>query len=338
MSLEVSRHDSIETMNRNQWNNVVEQSALGCAYHRYEWLRAVEAGTDHEPRHLVVSKKDNPIAILPNFVVDLGPVRRLTSMRPGYGGPVVMTDEEAALELLLEAVPELGTGTVLLTELRTYDQHYLRYHDAFREHGYRVRLNECRFTLDLACGWDAIWEEMDSDRRRGIRRGNENDVEFVDERVTEETLSAFYEAYATVLERVGTTPLPHSFFVELAPFADRLKLFTLEVEGTPRGRNLYLLDDEQSTLQHLFTAVTEEHFEYHSAELFHEHAIKWGIEHGYDRYELRGSTPDFRSGLFAFKADFGAQVQPLFVWERGCPSPALALIDAGRTIDRQFSE
>ena len=338
MSLDVSRHDSIETTNRNQWNNVVEQSDLGCVYHRYEWLRAVEAGTDHEPRHLVVSKKDNPIAVFPNFVVDLGPVRRLSSMRPGYGGPVVMTDEEAALGALLEAVPDLGSGTVLLNELRTYDQHYVRYHDVLREYDYRLRLKECRFVLDLTRGWDAIWSDMDSERRRGIRRGHDNDVEFVDERVTEETLSTFYEEYATVLERVGTSPLPGSFFDELAQFAERLKLFTLLVDGTPRGRNLYLLDDEQSTFQHLFTAVTEHHFEYHAAELFHEHAVKWGIENGYERYELRGSTPDFRSGLYKFKADFGAQVLPLFVWERGCPPPALTALDVGRSIDRRLGD
>lgn len=336
MSLEVTRHDSIETTNRNQWNNVVEQSDLGCVYHRYEWLRAVEAGTDHEPRHLVVSKKGNPIAVFPNFVVDLGPVRRLTSMRPGYGGPVATSNEEAALEMLLEAIPELASGTILFNELRTYDRRYVRYHDALREHGYRLAIKECRFTLDLTRGWDALYDDMDGERRRGIRRGHENEIAIVDEEVTEETLSTFYEGYATVLERVGTEPEPRSFMLELTELVDRVKLFTLEVEGTPRGAFLHILDDEQSAVQHLFTAVKEEHFEYHAAELLHEHAIKWGIDNGYETYELRGAVPDFRDGLYQFKSFFGAQPTALLVWERGCPSPALPLLHAGRSIERRF--
>ncbi len=336
MALEVSYHDSIEKTNQNQWNNVVEQSDLGCVYHRYEWLRAIEAGTDHEPRHLIVSKKNNPIAIFPNFVIDFGPARRLTSMRPGYGGPIVTANDDDALKMLLETVPTIGSGQVLLSELRTYDLHYIRYHRMFREHGYKLRLKECRFVLDLTRGWDPIFEGMDGRRRRGIRRGHENDCEFLTEDLTEETLTNFYDDYAAVLERVGTKPLPRSFFVELAQFANRLKLFTLQIDGTSCGQYLYILDDEQSTLQHLFTAVTEEHFEYHAAELLHEHAIKWGIEEGYELYEIRGALPDFRSGLFQFKAGFGAQVMPLFVWERGCPSPVLTVLDAGRLLNRRF--
>ncbi|WP_242695509.1 peptidoglycan bridge formation glycyltransferase FemA/FemB family protein [Halomontanus rarus] len=336
MTLEVKKLGSIKEANENQWNHIVEQSNLSCIYHRYEWLRAVEVGTSHEPRHLLVSKNDNPIGICPNFVTDLGPIHRLTSLRPGYGGPITMTDETATLDLLLESVPDICTGTVILNELRTYDECFVRYHDVFKDHGYKISLKECRFPLDLTQGWESLFDGMDSERRRGIRRGHDNEFDVVDEAVTERTLSAFYEGYATVMSRIGTEKLPWSFVRELIQFDDRVKLFSLYVDGNRRGMYMYLLDDEQSTLQHLFSAVTEEHFEYYAAELLHEHTIKWGIDNGYETYELRGAVPDFRDGVFRFKEGFGAEATPLLTWERGCPTLALPVLEVGRLIEERI--
>ncbi|WIV68614.1 GNAT family N-acetyltransferase [Natrialbaceae archaeon AArc-T1-2] len=336
MALEVTRLDTVSHANRNQWNNVVEQADLGCVYHRYEWLRAVEEGTDHEPSHLLVSKKGNPVALFPNFVTDLGRIKRLSSIRPGYGGPITMTNEEETLELLLDAVGESCRGTVLYNELRTYDQNYVRYHHLLESKGYRPTILSCRFTLDLTRGWDALFAEMDSERRRGIRRGHDSDFEVVEERLTEAACLSFYEEYETVAERVGLPTLPRSFFRELPRLEDRLALFTLRVDGEARGQYLYLLDEEQSTLQHLFTGVTEDHFEYHAPELLHEHAIKWGIDEGYETYELRGSPPDFRNGVFRFKEYFGAETIPLVVYERGRPAPALSVLNVGRSLSRRL--
>lgn len=336
MTLEVRRLDSIDDVNANQWNNVVEQSRLSCVYHRYEWLRAIEVGTNLEPRHLVAEKKGNPIAILPNFLTDLGPVRQLTSIKPGFGGPVAMTDEQAAIERLLDAVGDLCSGTTLFNAFRTYDQRYVRYHELLRERGYDVAILSSRFVLDLTQGWEAIFDDMDSERRRGIRRGHDREFEVIDEPITRDLLAEFYEDYRTVMERVGFPVQPRPFVLELGQFDDRIRVFSLFVDGERRGMYLYLLDDEQSTLQHLFTAVTEDHFEYHAPELLHEYAINWGIDHGYDAYELRGTHPDFRDGVFRFKENFGARAVPLLTWERGRPSPALSVLNAARGVHQRY--
>ncbi len=336
MSLDVTRLDSLEATNKNQWNNVVEQSALGCVFHRYEWLRAVEVGLEADARHLVVSKKGNPVGILPFFVTDLGPASRLSSIRPGYGGPVVMSEEADVMELLLEAVPECCDRSTLLTEFRTYDPGFIRYRELFEQHGYTLTIKECRFALDLSRGWEALFSDMDSERRRGIRRGHDLEFEIVDEELSTELLRSFYRDYATVMDRVTDDILPRSFMLELPRLEDRLKLFSLRVDGERQGMYLYILDEEQSALQHLFTAVTEDHFEYHAAELLHEHAIKWGIEQGYETYELRGSVPDFRDGVFRFKENFGAEAFPLLVVERGNPQPVGPMLTVGRSLSRQF--
>ncbi|WP_306058657.1 GNAT family N-acetyltransferase [Natronococcus wangiae] len=336
MSLEVEQLDSIDAVNRNQWNSVVEQSELGCVFHRYEWLRAVEAGLDREPRHVLVSKKGNPIAVLPNFVAELGPVDQLKSIEPGYGGPIAMTDEERALELLLDAVADRCDGRILFNQFRTYDQEYVRYHNLLRERGYDVVVHSCRFTLDLTRGWDAILEGMHGERRRGIRRGREREFEVVEEPLTAAVLSDFHDDYARVMDRVGMDALPRSFLAELQRLEDRITVFSLRADGARRGMYLYVSDDEQSSFQHLYTAVTADHFEYRAPELLHEHAIRWAIDRGYKAYELRGSTPDFRNGVFSFKEYFGARPIPLLLWERGRPAPALSALNLGRTLSRRF--
>lgn len=178
---------------------------------------------------------------------------------------------------------------------------------------------------------------MDGKRRRGIRRGHDNDVEVVDEDLTESLLADFHEDYATVMERTDMPVRPRSFVLELREFDDRVKVFSLRVDGERQGMYLYLLDDEQSALQHPFTAVTRDHFEYHAPELLHEHAIKWGIDEGYETYDFRGALPDFRDGVFSFKEYFGAQAVPVVSWERGRPYPALPALNVGRSLYRQLS-
>jgi hypothetical protein len=338
MALEVEHLHSIESVNRNQWNAVVEGAALGCVFHRYEWLRALERGLDREPRHVLVSKKGNPIAVLPNVVTDLGPVGQLKSIEPGYGGPIAMADEERALEGLLDGVAECCDGRILFNQFRTYDQGYVRYHDALRERGYGIAIHSCRFVLDLTRGWDAIYERMDGERRRGIRRGRETDaaVEVVEEPVTAAVLSTFYDDYARVMDRVGMDALPYSFLAELEALEEWVTIFSLRIDGARQGMYLYVADDHQSAFQHLYTAVTVDHFEHHAAELLHEHAIKWAIDRGYETYDLRGSTPDFRNGVFSFKEYFGAEPVPLLLWERGRPAPALSALNAGRRLARRF--
>ncbi|WP_255193467.1 GNAT family N-acetyltransferase [Natronobeatus ordinarius] len=336
MSLEVTVLDSIESADRNQWNHVVETAPLGSLFHRYEWLEALEAGTASTPRHLVVHKKGNPVGLLPNVITDVGPVSRLDSLYPGFGGPIAITDEEAVLEALLGVVPRLCDGTVLFSRLRTYDQAAIRYHELFRAHGYDLDVKWCRIALELSQGWEAVSAAMDRTRRRGIRRGHDQAFEIVDVPISRHALARFYDAYAAVMERSGLPVLPYSFFLALEHLDDRLELFSLRVDGEARGSILCYRDDEQSTLHYAYSGVKREHFEYHAAELLHEHAIKWAIEHGYDTYDLLRTAPDFRDGLFRFKSQFGGRVVPLLSWERGVPSPALPVLNLARSLQRRY--
>lgn len=340
MSLNVSRVTSIESVNRNQWNQVVDQSDLGRVYHRYGWLRAIEFGTEYEPRHLLVSKKGNPVALFPNFVIESDgiPVRHLASSKISPGGPIAMTDEETAIGLLLKAVPELCDGRIVSNQIQTIGPEYSRYHELFQENGYRQRLDYCDFVLDIARDWDDILADMDGSRRRAIRRGHDNDFEVVEKELNERTMSDFYDGFSTVVERVDGREISRQFFLELAEFSDRVKVFAVRIDGQERGSILFSLDDEQSTIHYESSGVTEEHFEYNSSELIHEHAIRWGSDNGYSTYNFGGTNLDFRDGVFRFKEKFGAKPMPALAWERGCSTLQWPAYKFGRFLYRKFAD
>ncbi|ELY42099.1 GNAT family N-acetyltransferase [Natronorubrum sulfidifaciens] len=332
MSLEVTTIETIEDVDRNQWNHVVDHAAVSSVYHRHGWLRAIEFGTDYEPRHILVLKKNNPIAIFPNFLVedDRFLVSHLTSIEQGSGGPIATTEEERAIQLLLDEVEDVCDATVLSNQIQTRGQRYARYHGLFEENGYRQKLADCDFELDITREWETILSEMDSSRRRAIKQGHDNEFEIIDKAITAETMSTFYEGFQSVMKRVGGDIPPRQFFLELVNFSDQIKIFALHADGTERGSILLLLDDEQEIVHYQESAVEQAHFEYNASELLHEHAIKWGQENGYRTYDFGGTELDFRDGLYQFKAKFGARPVPALIWERGCSTPLWPVYRAGR--------
>ncbi|GAB3675277.1 GNAT family N-acetyltransferase [Halopiger thermotolerans] len=331
--LEVTTVDSIRAIDRSRWNDVVRRSHCGSVFHRHEWLAAIESGLGYPAEHLIVEKDGNLIGLLPNFVVDIEktPFRRLSSIYPGFGGPVVTTDVADSLSLLAAAVPECCSGRTIVHQIRGLDTDYLRYNNRLQSEGYRPYRRECRFVLDLTQGYDRIEEGMSRTRRRGIRKGRETDHEIVEEELTRENLRRFYRVYRRVMDRVGGDIYPFSFFEHLLELRSRLLLLTVRIDGEYAGGFLELLDEERNAIHGFFAAVPEEYFDDHASELLYDRVFRWGIDHGYETYDFGSTNASFEDGVFRFKEGFGGQPIPILVWERGC-SPLWPLVKAGRSL------
>jgi len=151
-------------------------------FHRHEWLAAIEEGLDCDPRHAVVRKDTNPVAILPTFAVPLElphdtaesiatalDVRLLTSGSPGSGGPVIATDERANVDRLLDAV-ESTTGPLdLCHRIVTHDLGEIRYGKYLQTRGYEPTSHIALFFLDIEDGWEAVYDRMDTERQKPLR-------------------------------------------------------------------------------------------------------------------------------------------------------------------------
>ena len=325
---DVSIHSSIDELNENQWNNLVRQSDLGSLFHRAEWFRVVERTLDCVPRHIVVSTDGNPVAILPNFrtalyvpewtdFTDQFPLTEVVSSRPGYGGPIISSDEGRCLELLLEEVDDIGGLNVMHT-VRTNNLGFARYGKAFAKHGYKPLGVNCRFRIDLDREWESIRDDMDKERRRALRTMRDHDVQIRRERLDED-LDTTYDAYRKNIERADGSAFPRAFFEELHDqLGDAVTVEIVTVDGQDVGRFIYLHDDEQDTLHHYFAAIgDEDYFEYHPSELLTAAGIKWGKEQGYRYYDLGGTGADFSNSGFRYKERYGATLVPTIQWQTG---------------------
>jgi len=342
-------HESITTVNRNQWNNLVEQSDLGCVFHRYEWLLAVEAGLGYTPAHVVVRKDGNPIGLFPNFVTELDipyehllsllpteqlptglssnleelsfqnvPLKQLVSTSPGFGGPVIGSNESGCLEHMFQQISENCGRPVISHGIKAKELGYMRYGKTLAKRGYSPTLLDCRFELNLDYDFDELVARMDSGRRKALRDARNSGYE-VSELDFGNVVSSTYDRYITDMERVSGSTHSRVFFEELADrFADRLNVFSVEVDGTEAGRYVHVLDTEQSTLHYFYSAIGDEsNYEYNPSELLHAYAIEWGQENGYRYYDFGSSGSSFFDGTFRYKQRYGARVIPTLRWTKG---------------------
>ncbi|MCU4925385.1 GNAT family N-acetyltransferase [Halobacteria archaeon AArc-dxtr1] len=331
--------DSIRTVDRAQWNDVVERAVAGTIFHRYEWLEAIERGLGYPARHVLVEKDTNLIGLFPNFVVSLPktPFSRLTSIYPGFGGPLATTDVADALSLAHDALARLDDSATVLHEVRACNPNVLRYGDFFRSRGYQCNRVEGRFLLNLARGYDEVFEEMDSSKRRAIRRGRETDHEIVESELTLDAIARFHQRYARRMRNIDGIVYPRSFFEHLAAMDEHVLLVTLRVEGEYAGGFLELLDEQRSTVHGFFAGVPAEYFEYHSSELLYDYVFQWAIENGYETYDFGGAGSDFQDGFFQFKEEFGGDLVPNLYWERGT-NPVWPAVKAGRSLYRKHTD
>jgi hypothetical protein len=326
----VSIIDAMDDVNPNLWNNLVSQSDLGTVFHRHEWLQAVETGFGSEPRHVVVRKDSNPVAVFPNFydsiqvpvaknLLSAAPLRELNSIAPGYGGPIVGGNEQERLEKLLDALADLRDTRTLYHWIRTTNLGYVRYGRTLMQRGYTPLTVDCRFRIDLTQSWEEIKDGMESDYLRRLRQMEDHDVEYRDEPITEQAIEEFYAAHTRNLERLGSEPYPFAFYEALCDLlADRLKILAVVVDGQEVGQYLYLRNEEQSTLRHYLAGIgDEDHFEYNPSQLLHTHAIQWAKDEGYRYYDFGSTRADYTNGVFRHKANYGGELVPSIQWRKG---------------------
>lgn len=337
-------YDSINQVNENQWDNVVKHSDRGSVFHRAGWLRTVEESLGRRARHLVIEKGGNPVGLVPNFVVDIDlpssdlplvdrlSAKRLTSVEPGFGGPVFVGSERSNFEFMFDHIESLFADEDFVNHrLRTGSDDFVRYSRPFARYGYHAETSACRFVVDLERGWEAIEADMDSSKRSHLADAREGPARVQEASLDGKSVERFYDVYLDAMDRTGGKTYPLAFFERLGEeLADETKLFTVEVDGEFAGARLYLLDENRSTIHAFVRAIDAEFFEYYPTELLDEHAMKWGIERGYREYDLGSTRPDFTDGSFKYKDELGARAKPILSWERGCSPVKWPLYRLGR--------
>ena len=175
------------------------------------------------------SKVGDMIGFIPNFVTDIKrtPFEQLTSISPGFGGPIIVTQEKDVLDLMLRNVHKICTGNIISHNISVLNLGYVRYGQYFEKNGYRPNLGICRFTINLNNNWEKIQSNMDKGRIYNLKKGQENDFEIKDEEINDKSLREFYKEYENTMIRLGGDLYPYSFFSSFGmQMGCRVKIFT----------------------------------------------------------------------------------------------------------------
>ncbi len=327
--LKVEVVESISSVNRNMWNNFVIHNPIlktTSFFHSYEWLKTIEDGLCFQAKHIIVRDDKNIKGIFPNFIQKIPkvPFKKMRSLHTGsgganYGGPVVYRKKERRiLDLLFKKTSEIcGRDiTIMSHSIICFNIDYIRYAEYFIKNEYRPYFAST-FLFDLTQDEELLKNKMDKRRRRNLQRGLESDHQIKDIEINEPNLRNFYRLYRITILRVKGRLLPFSFFKSMmSNLSEKIKIFSVMVEGREVGEMLFLLDKEKGYLHYYMNAVDESDFKHYPNELINWHVMKWGKANGYKIYGFGGAPASFESSLLQFKEEFGGQILPIIYWNK----------------------
>lgn len=134
---EVRVCDDLGVIDDTECNRLVKRRPEGTIFHRHKWLNP----PTRPVRANVAARNDgNFVGVLPQFETDLPkvPLRRIGSVFPGFGGPVVGTDYAGVLGGLLSKSAEPCGGRRVLHDLRAWNPELLRYTHRLGRRGHRL--------------------------------------------------------------------------------------------------------------------------------------------------------------------------------------------------------
>jgi predicted N-acyltransferase len=337
----VSIIDSIAEVGKNPWNNLIKQSTLGSVFHKYEWLKVLQDGLELQAKHILITKDNNPVGIFPHFIISdkKVPFKKLSSIVPGFGGPVIGKDEGIILPLMLKKIPDLCKDSVAVHWIITHDLSYFRYANIFVRDGYQMSHGGCQFHINLKQSYDEIINNMNHHRRKELIKIKKTPFSVYDQKITEETILNFYQDYKTSLEKNNIKAYPTAFFQSLSTeMSDQMKIFTATKNDKPIGSILCIIDKKRQIIHGFFSAITNENFQYKPWVILNDHVIQWGQEHSFQSYDLGETPTDFFDPIFKFKESFGGTLFPLLVWEKSYSLIRWNVFKSARYVYRKFNK
>ena len=337
---DISILESINKIDKNQWNNLIKQSSTGSVFHRYEWLKVIENGLQLQPKHILVSENNNPLGVFPHFILNEQkvPFKKLCSLSPGFGGPVIGKGEETILPLMFKEIPHICKGNISLHSMILNNMNYVKFGKFFVRSGYHMSLDGCRFYINLNEPYDEIIKHMDHHKRKELNKIKKTSYSVIEQKITIDLISSFYRDYTNSLEKNNVNPYPLSFFEALSEeMNEHMKIFTAYVNDKTVGSILCLLDSEKKIIHGFFSAIPSDYFQYKPWIMLHEFVLQWGKEHSYQIYDLGETPADYLDSIFKYKQGFGGVIHPILLWEKSYSIIRWNIFKSGRYIYRRLS-
>lgn len=298
---------------RSQWDAFLAGRPGAAFYHLYDWAGVNDRAFGHKSHHLVATRGDAVVGVLPLTLVSSPFFGRILCSMPfvNYGGPCA--DDEDAADSLVSAARSLARQeNVKYLELRCAAPVKTDMH---------VSTRKISMSIALDPDPEAMFAKFTSKHRTNIRRSFKNGLSI--ETGGSELLNDFYSVMEQSWHSLGTPFYGRSYFATLMEtFPEHVRIFVCRHEAKVVGVafNGYY----NGTVEGMWAGGTAE-----ARGLQVNYALYWEMmkdacERGFSRYHLGRSTAD--SGAEDFKKKWNATAEQLYwYFERpdGGPMPEL---------------
>ena len=301
----------VQQLDERRWREFVENNPRGGIFHTPEMFQVFARTKGHHPTlWAIVGDGEQVLALLLPVQVTVldGLLRHFTTRAVVYGSVLCAPGPAGAqaLDLLLQAYNRAIERRVLFTEMRNLSdlsdlQPVLDHNEfAFEEHS--------DFIFDLDQAEETLWGKISRSARQRVRSARNKGM-VIEAATSRQHLISAYRLLQDVYTRArvplaGPTLFEAAFDI-LGP-RGMFKIFLARLDGRLIGARFLLMF--RGTILDWYAGVDRNFSSCSPSELLVWHALQWGREQGFHRFQFGGAGPLGRVyGVRDFKAKFGGQ-------------------------------
>ena len=292
---------SIENVDQEAWNLVLDESDYSTVFHSLEWIEALLKVSKLQENLLIGWKNGKPQCILPFFTVKTlifkingSPLPETGAM---YGGPLFIKGMDTANKAI--DVFE-GEKNLLSSSFLKLPPYYPV--DIFRDRSYEIE-KVPTFLLELKGGKDVLWGEISKKARNSVRKAQKSGVAIIEGDV--ESLDTYYDMHLDTCEKNSLNPLDKSLLHSIIQnLHDKglLKILLAQKDGATLAGSIFLFH-KKSILYWMGDSYSDS-LKYCPNDLIQWSIIAFGIKKGYTTYDLGGAGVP---GITSFKRKWGGK-------------------------------
>lgn len=292
----------------DKWREFVHGHSEGSAFQLPEFSMLYANLAGYQPGVLALINEDGNIIALCAYVVMEVPGWRGDFSRRCIvtGGPLIHPQHKTVLTLLLtEWKKAIARYKVIYCQIRNMHPPDSCSQKSFTSNGweYNVHLD---IHIDLRCNDDTLWRNMHKMRRGNIKRSIKKGVTV--EHAVPDDLGVVADLIKKTYKRINVPKPPRELFLALAPLLGKsVVILVAKLNETPIACRVYLLYNQ--VMYDWYAGSDENYFSYHPNDLLPWKAMKWGKEHGFEKYDFGGAgQPGKAYGVRDYKQRFGGEL------------------------------
>jgi len=319
---------------KEEWNNVVEQTDNGTIYHTWEWKQVIEQGLGDKAYYIIAERNNDLVGVFPLFSRASLKYSKVPAFFKntfqvlwsphiqvwGYGGPCILGNDEEVFKKLFEYADNFIKKNKKIISLRVFP--YKNRFETFYQKNNFTSISWQTSYLYLSKSVDELWTNLNKKHRNAVRKGRKEGLKVVEGK-TESEIKEFYECVWSDLVRYITNKtkhqliyspkfLPYEYFKTIWDILVPKKMakfyFVYYNDKIISGLVIFCYND-MAIYEH--GASIREYLKLRPNNLLLWIAIEDAKKNGYKIFDLAGMPFDEQDGVYRFKAGWNGELKQL---------------------------